>query len=203
MNINEKRYPNISKAVAFRIAFTNVLCGYGNVGFDEIEKEICSLCGYSEQIADFLVPKSAIKKEYSILATYHYGVSINIRDILIDNFNITDDDFRPIRNKTGDVVYYQISPMHTMLPIISQNRIRKLSPCKCCGSIQYREKEYLNENGFPFSFISQEGLLDLHDVNKTFEEFDMFLPKWVVSRRVYDFLISKYPRMNFEPIFLK
>lgn len=62
MNINEKRYPNISKAVAFRIAFTNVLCGYGNVGFDEIEKEICSLCGYSEQIANFLVPKSAIKK---------------------------------------------------------------------------------------------------------------------------------------------
>ena len=48
-----------------------------------------------------------------------------------------------------------------------------------------------------------EGLLDLHDVNKTFEKFDMFLPKWVVSRRVYDFLISKYPRMNFEPIFLK
>lgn len=39
-----------------------MLCGYGNVGFDEIEKEICSLCGYSEQIADFLVPKSAIKK---------------------------------------------------------------------------------------------------------------------------------------------
>lgn len=67
MNINEKRYPNISKAVDFRIAFTNVLCGYGNVGFDEIKKEICSLCGYSEQIADFLVPKSAIKKEYSIL----------------------------------------------------------------------------------------------------------------------------------------
>ena len=43
--------------------------------------------------------------------------------MLIDNFNITDDDFRPIRNKTGDVVYYQISPMHTMLPIIFQNRI--------------------------------------------------------------------------------
>lgn len=29
MNINEKRYPNISKTVAFRIAFTNVLCEYG------------------------------------------------------------------------------------------------------------------------------------------------------------------------------
>lgn len=127
MNINEKRYPNISKAVAFRIAFTNVLCGYGNVGFDEIENEICSLCGYSEQIADFLVPKSAIKKEYSILATCHYGVSINLRDMLIDNFNINDDDFRPIRNKTGDIVYYQISPIHTMLPIISQKNTKIIS----------------------------------------------------------------------------
>ena len=31
----------------------------------------------------------------------------------------------------------------------------------------------------------------------------MFLPEWVVSRRVYEFLTSKYPRMNFEPMFLK
>lgn len=42
--------------------------------------------------------------------------------MLIDNFNINDDDFRPIRNKTGDIVYYQISPIHTMLPIISQKK---------------------------------------------------------------------------------
>lgn len=36
----------------------------------------------------------------------------------------------------------------------------------------------------------------------TYEKYEMHLPYWVVSRRVYDFLIKRYPRMNFEPIFL-
>lgn len=38
--------------------------------------------------------------------------------------------------------------------------------------------------------------------NATYEKYEMYLPYWVVSRRVYDFLIKRYPRMNFEPIFL-
>lgn len=38
--------------------------------------------------------------------------------------------------------------------------------------------------------------------NATYEKYEMHLPYWVVSRRVYDFLIKRYPRMNFVPIFL-
>ena len=203
MNINDKKYPNIADAVAFRIAFHSVACSYGDVGFYDVEREICSRCGLTEQYTDFIAPKSAFKQQYVILDTFHYAVSVDIKELLIDNFDITEDDFRPVRNKKGDIVSFQITPTHTMLPIESVNRIRQLKPCKKCGAVQYREKVYMNKDGYPYSFISHEGLEDLHDLNVTFEHFDMYLPKWVVSRRVYDFLVAKYPRMNFEPIFLK
>ncbi len=203
-NINEKRYPNINDAVAFNIAFSPVICTYGNVAWDEIENRKCSRCGLTVQISDFLAQKSECqKKDCAILDIYKYGVSIEIHDLLIENFDITQEDFRPIKNKMGDIVFYQITPRHTMLPIGNVNRIKQLKPCKKCGSIQYRIKEFLNENGAPYYFISKEALDDLHDINETFEKFEMYIPNYIVSRRVYDFLIERYPRMNFEPIFLR
>lgn len=203
-NINEKRYPNINEAVAFRIAFAPVICTYGNIAWDEIERTTCSQCGQTKQIADFLATKAECKKDCAILnTTYHYGVSITVHDLLIENFDITEADFRPIRNKSGAVVFYQIAPRHIMMPLQSVNRFRALKPCAKCGSVQYREKKFMNKEGWPYSFISQEALENLCDLNETFEKFDMFRPEWVVSRRVYDFLVERYPRMNFEPIFLK
>lgn len=202
-NINEKRYPNINEAVAFRIAFVPMIFAYDDLSWYDTFQRNCTKCGYPEQIKDFLASKSSCKKDYGILDILHFGVNEKIHNELIENFDITEDDFRPVRNKVGNIVYYQITPRHTMLPINSVNRMRKLKPCKKCGSIQYREKMYINKQGYPYSLITQEALEDLHDINVTFEEFEMFIPEWVVSRRVYEFLVEKYPRMNFEPIFLK
>jgi hypothetical protein len=85
----------------------------------------------------------------------------------------------------------------------SLNQIRSLKPCRECGSVQFREKVYKNKNGWPYSYISKEVLDDLHDLNETSEKFEMFMPKWIVSRRVYDYLTERFPRMNFQPVFLK
>jgi len=202
-NINERRYPNIEEAVAFRIAFSPMLYSYGDTNWYDIEEVVCSRCGITHQVSDFLAPKSACKKEYAILDTYHYGVSNSIREALISNFDITNEDFRPIRNKTGEIVFYQIEPCHTMLPVMGINRIRELKPCKKCGSIQYRENKYKNERGNPYAYINAEILNDLSDLNVSFEKYEMFLPWYVVSRRVYDFLSCQYPRMTFIPLFLK
>lgn len=202
-NVNEKRYPNISKAVAFRIAFAPMIYTYDDIGWYDYNKEICPKCGDSVQTGDFLTPKSRIKKEFAILDNYHYGVSIKIRDALIENFDIADNDFRPIRNKQMDIVFYQITPSHKIISMKSVNQTRSLKPCRECGSVQYREKEYKNKDGWPYSYISKEALSHLHDLNETSERFEMFMPKWIVSRRVYDYLIERYPRMNFQPIFLK
>lgn len=202
-NINENRYPNIAEAVAFRIAFAPVICSYGNVGWDEIEEVACSRCGKMRQIGDFLAPKNACQKDFAILDTYHYGFSVEIHDLLIENFDITEEDFRPVRNKVGDIVFYQIAPRHILPPIESVNRYRKLKPCSKCGSVQYRSKPYETKEGWQYHYITKEALDDMHDLNESFERFNMHLPYWIVSRHVYDFLIKRYPRMFFQPMFLK
>ena len=78
---------------------------YGDVGWNEIDRYVCERCGLTEQYADFLAPKSTFKKEFAILDTYHYGVSANVRNELIENFDISEEDFRPCRNKTAYAVY--------------------------------------------------------------------------------------------------
>lgn len=202
-NINEKLYDNLSEAVAFEINFTHMIYTYGNVGWDEYETEVCTRCGKTVQYADFLAPKSNCTKEYGILHSLHFGVNETIKNELIEHFDITEDDFRPVRNKKGEIVYYQITPKHTMKPIFSVNRMRALKPCRKCGSVQFREKEYENDKGEFYAYITEEALLDIHDLNVTYEKFNCYMPKYVVSKRVYEYLISKYPRMNFRPFFLK
>lgn len=202
-NVNKKRYENLNDAVAFEIAFEFMLYGYDDVGWDEYERYTCTKCGKMEQFSDFLVPKSNCKKDYAILQSYEYGVSIEIQEKLISNFDITNDDFRPVRNKIGDIVYYQITPQHTMKPIDSVNRMRKLKKCPKCNSVQYRINEYKNKKGFLFYYITQDALDDLCDLNRTFENFDMHSPRYIVSRRVFEFLSNQYPRMRFIPLFLK
>ena len=203
-NIHEGKYPNMDEAVAFRVAFAPVICSYGSVGWDEIERCSCTTCGMYTQFSDFLAPKTACqKKDGAILDTYHYGVSIAIREELMRRFDIVEQDFRPVRNKVGDIVFYQLTPRHIMKPIAEVNRFRKLLPCRRCGSIQYREKEYTNKGGYPYRFITEEALADLCDLNRTFEEFEMHLPSWVVSKRVYEFFSEHYPRLQFQPMFLK
>lgn len=202
-NINEKLYDNLSKAVAFEINFNHMIYSYGDVGWDDWESVVCTCCGKTIQHADFLAPKGNCKKDYGILASYHFGVRDNLKNELIENFEITEADFRPVRNKKGEVVYYQITPQHTMPPIFSVNRMRQLKPCRKCGSIQFREKQYENKVGEFYAYITEEALAGIHDLNVTYEQFDCYMPKYVVSKRVYEYLILKYPRMNFRPFFLK
>lgn len=203
-NVTEKRFPNVKDAVAFQVAFAPFVYSYGNVGWDEYERYACTRCNYMEQFADFLAPKSECrKKDGAILQTYEYGVSIEIHDLLIENFDITEKDFRPIRNKAGDIVFFQITPQHIMLPLSDVNRVRKLKPCKKCGSVEYRIKDNKTKEDWEYYYISRETLDDLHDINRTYEEFGMHKPRYLVSRRVYDFLTERYPRMAFAPFFLK
>ena len=42
----------------------------------------------------------------------------------------------------------------------------------------------------------------MHDLNVTFESF-YDAPLVVISRRVYDFLVEKYPRTHYVPFFLQ
>ena len=201
-SINDNRYDNLSEAVAFVIDFDSMVYSYGDVGWDKYETEVCSRCHKMSQFGDFLAPKTNCKKAFGLLQSYYFGVNEELRNELIRNFNIMEEDFRPVRNKSREIVFYQITPRHKMLPIASVNRIKALKPCKKCGSVQHRIKEFKNNKGNSYYFITIDVLEDLQDINQTVEEFDMFIPLYVVSRKVYDYLSEKYPRMRFEPIFL-
>lgn len=203
-NINETRYPNIKDAVAFRIAFAPLLYTYDNAKYSDLFRCVCSQCGMEEQMIDFLAPKSNCKnRDGAILDIYRYGVSIEVHDLLIEKFDITENDFRPVRNKTGDVVFYQITPVHILPPIGNVNRIKMLKPCRKCGASQYRIKEYTNENGWPYYYISKQAYAGISDLCETSEKFQMYIPYYIVSKEVYNFLTAQYPRMIFYPVFLK
>ncbi len=204
-NVNENRYSNLEDAVAFVVAFSPMLYTYGSVSLDEIEIETCSRCHLTKQINDFIAPKSKKTEiERAMLHTWNYGVSIEVRDLLIKNFNdISELDFRPCRNKNKDIVYYQLTPQHIMKPMAEQLHYRKLKPCKKCGNVQYRYKEYKNDKGWEYYYITQIALNDLKSINVTYEHFNMYFPKVVVSRQLYDYLIERYPRMEFNPMYLK
>ncbi len=195
----------IEEVVAFEINFDFMIYGYDDKCPDDYYEEICSRCGKEIQIKDYEAPRSSCKREYGILDILHFGVNEELKTVLIENqnFNITENDFRPIRNKKGNIVYYQITPEHTMLPISNVNPWRKLKNCKKCGNVQYRRKEMYNDKDEEYYFTSREALDEMHDINITYEHFQMYYPLVVVSRRVYDFLSDKYPRMKFRPFFLK
>lgn len=203
LNINEKLYGDLSEAVAFVIRFNPMVYTYGDIDMDDFETLLCSKCRHRIRDKVFLAPKASCKKEYAILHNLEYGVSEKIKEELIAEFDITEDDFRKICTKRGEIVYWQITPQHIMKPIYEFNRGRKLKPCSKCGFIQYRLKEYEHEPAIPYYYITKEVLEDMHDINRTYETFMRFYPKYFVSRRVYDYLIEKYPRMMFAPVFLK
>lgn len=200
----ERLYNNINEAKAFAISFTNFIYDYDNVLIDDYFVTLCDHCGKMIQQKDYLAPKANCKSPCGILTTCNFGISIDLKNELIENFDITEKDFRPIRTKKGEIVYYQITPQHVMLPINKENRFRVSKPCAYCGSFFYNDKPYENENGEDYFYISQQALNDMHDINITYEKFSRFyVPMFVISRRVYDFLVERYPRSHFFPFFLQ
>ncbi len=194
----------IDKAVAFSINFNNtMILSYDSESVHDYYKKTCLICNYREQVKDFEAPKKYCKKDYAILSFMHYGVSETLKKELLNKFDISEDDFRPIWNKENEIVYWQITPGHTMLPIFEVNNWEQLKPCSKCQKVQYRVKEMYNEQAEEYYFISKEALDEMKDINITYEKFERAVPLFVVSRRVYAFLSEKYPKMEFRPLFLK
>lgn len=199
----ERLYDNLSEAKAFELNFTNFVHIYDDMAILDFLDAPCPICGKAKQSKDYLAPKSNCKKPYGILSNCEFGVDPGLRDELIAHFDITEKDFRPIRNKRGEIVYYQVTPAHTMLPVHKENRWLEYRPCPQCGSVRYSAHDYENENGEFYNYISQEALDQMHDLNVTYERFDCHNPRYIISRRVYDFLIEKYPRSQYFPLFVK
>lgn len=194
-------YDNLDEAKAFELSFTNFVYTYDDTCYFDFTEKPCAVCDMAKQNRDYLVPRANCKKPCGILSYSAFGVSPELRDELIARFDITEADFRPIRTKGREIVYYQITPQHRMVPISNANGWMPYRPCPKCGSQRYSHHDFENDKGEFYHYITQEALDDLHDLNVTFETFHRE-PLVVISRRVYDFLVERYPRTHYVPFFL-
>ena len=200
----DRLYDDINEAKAFALSFTNFAYFYDDWENSDSYSVICEHCRKEIQYADYMMPKSSAKKDTSILHSLQFGVSPELRDELISRFDITESDFRPIRTKRGETVYYQITPQHKMLPLHEENEWPVMSHCTQCGNIRYDRPRRENQKGEPYYYIAQDVLEEMHDLNVTHEGFGRFdYPLYVISRRVYDYLTECYPRTHYFPFFLK
>ena len=200
----EQLYEDLEEAKAFELSFTNFVYDYDDLPGGFYDSVVCEKCGRIAQTKDYMAPKANCRKPSGIRANYTFGVSQELRDELIARFDVTEEDFRPIRSKANEVVYYQIAPRHVMLPFYQVNKWTPKQPCPQCGTVLFEGDDFENEKGEPFSYISQEALDEMQDFNVTRELFSRFFcPKYIISRRVYDFLVEKYPRTHYFPLYLK
>lgn len=199
----QRLYDNLDKAKAFAISFTNFAYFYDNLEDTDTHKMVCKECFKEIQFADYRIPRSSAKKETAILHSLEPGVCPKLKDELIARFDISEEDFRPVRTKKEEIVYYQITPQHVMLPLCEPNHRPIIECCPQCGSVIYDRPRMENANGEPYFLITREVLNDMHDLNVTFERFRRHYPLFVISRRLYDFMIERYPRTHYFPFFLK
>lgn len=196
-------YDNLEEAKAFALSFTNFAYFYDDWEDKDTHTVLCEECHKEIQHADYRMPRSSAKKPTAILHSLEFGVSPELQKELIDRFDITEADFRPIRTKKGEIIYYQITPQHVMRPLFEVNCWTVLNTCSQCGNVRYDDPRRENDNGERYYYITQEALDDMHDLNMTFEHFHRDYPRFVISRRLYDFLIERYPRTHYFPFFLK
>ncbi|MBR5460711.1 MAG: hypothetical protein IKV53_07545 [Clostridia bacterium] len=206
-NINEKDYSDfdLSKAVAFALRFrVPMIYGYDDMAPCKFETVLCEHCGHSVWDKEYLVPKASVRnRKFGYLDIWKYVVDEEIRGKLIENFDITEDDFRPVRTKSGEIVMWEIAPQHVMKPIGNVNGCKKINVCKKCGWTEYSPPKYEIDDCREYYYITKEALDDMHDINFMCEEAFGQPFATFVSRRVYDYLIERYPRMQFAPVFLK
>ena len=198
-----KLYDNLEEAKAFAISFTNFAYFYDDWEKTDTYKLVCEYCYKEVQYADYQMPRSSAKKDTSILLSLEPGVSPSLRDELIENFDVTEADFRPVRTKKGEIVYYQITPQQVMLPLHEVNEWPIEEICSHCGAVLHDRPRRENAHGEPYFYITESAIKEMHDINVTYEKFRRHFPLFIISRRLYDFLIERYPRTHYFPFFVK
>lgn len=198
-----KLYDDLAKAKAFALSFTNFAYFYGDWEDEDTYTVVCEECCKEIQHADYQMPRASAKKDTAILHSLEPGVSPTLRDELIEKFDVTEADFRPIRTKKGRLVYYQITPRHVLLPLREANEWPVEYVCPKCGRIEHDRPRRENDKGEPYFYITPDVLEDMHDLNVTYEHFRRDFPLFVISRRLYDYLIEHHPRTHYFPFYLK
>lgn len=207
-------WPNIiEKAVAYCPNFVSMAYGYDSDVHEDYFKPCCDKGkGVSVHYKDFEFPKSkVILKPYFQLDWYYYAVSPELKEQIIE-YGIddnTEDVFRPVWTRKHDKpICFSIEPKNTIEPIAQINHYKTKTICENCHITwaTLNDSDYTVNNGIgkPL-YITKEILNGLHDFNVTSEYFGpggYLLRQVIVSKRIHDFILNKYPRAEFRPVLL-
>lgn len=208
----EKNWPQeFDKAVAYTLNFVSMAYGYGSDVHEDYFKSCCEKNkSVSVHYKDFEFPKSkTILKPYLQLDWYFFAISPDLKKELVE-LGLDDDEekiFRPVWTRKHDFpICYSIEPQHILKPIAKVNNFETEIICDKCNVVWAYHKENEVEAGIgkPL-YITQESLSILHDFNVTYEFFGpggYLIRKVIVSKKIHDFIINKYPRAEFRPVLL-
>lgn len=201
------------KAVAYCPAFVSMAYGYDSDMHEDYFMPCCDKTkAVSVHYRDFEFPKSkTILKPYLQLDWFFYAFSPELTGQIIE-FGIDDkpeDVFRPVWTRKHDKpLCYSIEPQHIIEPIARINNYKTKLICADCNTVHatVREKDLSANNGMDKPlYITEYILADLHDFNVTSEFFGpggYLLRQVIISKRIHDFIIEKYPRAEFKPVLL-
>lgn len=199
----EKEYSrkDYDDAEAFVINFINMSYGYADINVGNYFEKCCERGTLLlKQVKDYEISKSQLRnKDFAQTDFYRFVISEKVKHEL-NLIGVDDSIFRPVweRGKHGSPGAFQITPINILPPIAKVNRWKSYIGCKYCN-----KKLYNWEDNAPF-YISQEAADSLQDFNITLEQVgNLCTPLYIVNRKIYTFLKSRYKRMYFEPIFVK
>ena len=193
----KKDYQN---AVAYRVWFLQN--SYNE--YEDVEDEEENCCEENKKHGmhnmvqvrpQYLQKKEFGKKNCTQLMNCGYAVSEAVKNDLLQ-LGATEEDFWPVYTKQKEIVCYQLMPTHKV-SLGEINGWKKEIVCPYCGYADYEE-----DDRYPI-YIDKKTLEQLKPLNATEETLGGAPMYLIVTKEVYEFLTSKYKRMNFEPIFLK
>lgn len=212
----QKNWPQIAdKAVAYSLNFVSMAYGYGNDIHEDYFRPCCDRTkSVSVHYRDFEFPKSkAILKPYLQLDWYFYAIDENLKNAILE-FGIDDNEdiFRPVWTRKHDnPICFSIEPKNVLKPIAKENNYGTKTICENCDVVWAYIKDdditahsEFNGAGRPV-YINKAVLESMHDFNVTYEYFGpggYLLRKVIISKRVHDFILSKYPKAEFRPVLL-
>lgn len=212
----QKHWPNeANEAVAYSLNFVSIAYGYGDDIHEDYFKPCCEKAkSVSVHFRDFEYPKSkTILKPYVQLDWGFYAINEELKNAILE-FGIDDegDVFRPVWTRKHDKpLCFSIEPKHILKPIAKENNYATKIICKDCDVVwAYRKSDDItavtefNGMGRPL-YIGKEVIESMHDFNVTYEYFGpggYLCREVIISKRVHDFIISKYPRAEFRPVVL-
>lgn len=210
-NYSKSDYNN---AVAYILNFHTIVFSYETIDEDDYVGLCCESANWKcapiyVQKKDYLLPKSEFGKKKYVQTMLGNAVSIDMRNEIMEVGFATENDFRDIKDKKGNIVCYQLDPKNVIKGFAEINEMHFVDMCKNCGMKRY----VLGEEPY---YMNQEILNSFRGLARTEALFGsapepgekesgrkiVLEPCIIIDKSMYEFLIKKYPRIEVIPIFL-